>query len=570
VLPLPASPDALANATWPDIEALYKSVLEAPVSAADGEQWLATWSRLEELVEEAGTCAMIAYTCDTADLEKEQANLRWSAEIFPKAAELQVLLARKLLSLGYSRPDLEIVLRGMRTDIEIFREANVPLFTQLEELVSEYQKITGGLSVDWDGERKTVPQLQPFLKSRDRAVRERAFRKQAAAYLEHKGTLSALFDRMYDLRNRIARNSGFANFVDYSFAAKHRFDYTPDDCRAFHRAVEEAVAPVVERLMTYRREQLGVEQLRPWDTAVVLETERSPVPFSDVPGLVEPARRIFRALNSELGGQFDRMAAEGLLDLDSRRGKAPGGYCVKLSHRGVPFIFMNAVGVPEDVNTLLHEAGHSFHDFAAHGQPFIWQRTSGHEAAELASMSMELLGLKYLARPIGYYSAADRDAAEIEQFEDILLSLLHIASVDAFQLWAYTSGSGAEASARDREWLAIRSRFERGVDWSGLERERVSRWYRQLHIFEYPLYYIEYGIAQIGALQLWRDSVREPAQTLERYRRALALGGTRPLPEIYRAAGAHLVFDADGMRELVALVEERIGELRSTVRSTTS
>ncbi len=562
MVPLPSSPDALVNATWPDIEALYKSVLEAPVAPGDGEQWLATWSRLEELVEEAGTKAMIAYTCDTADPLKEQANLRWSAEIFPRAAELQVLLAKRLLSLGYSRPDLETVLRGMRTDIEIFREENVPLFTQLEELVSEYQKITGGLSVDWEGERKTVPQLQPFLKSRDRAVRERAFRKQADAYLEQKDALSTIFDRMYALRDQIARNSGFANYVDYCFAAKHRFDYTPEDCRAFHRAVEETVAPAVERLMAYRREQLGVAQLRPWDTAVVLETESAPIPFQDITGLVTPAQRIFRALDAELGTQFDLMTQEGLLDLDSRTGKAPGGYCVKLSHRGVPFIFMNAVGVPEDVNTLLHEAGHSFHDFAAHRQPFIWQRTSGHEAAELASMSMELLGLKHLARPTGYYAQADRDAAEVEQFEDILQSLAHIASVDAFQLWLYTSGKGSDAEARDREWLAIRQRFERGVDWSGLERERVSRWYRQLHIFEYPLYYIEYGIAQIGALQLWRDSLREPAATLKRYRRALALGGTRPLPEIYRAAGARLVFDAAGMRDLVALVERRIGELR--------
>jgi oligoendopeptidase F len=296
--------------------------------------------------------------------------------------------------------------------------------------------------------------------------------------------------------------------------------------------------------------------------AVVLETESAPVPFKDISGLVTPAQRIFRALDSELGSQFDLMTREGLLDLDSRSGKAPGGYCVKLSHRGVPFIFMNAVGIPEDVNTLLHEAGHSFHDFAAHRQPFIWQRTSGHEAAELASMSMELLGLKHLAQPTGYYSKADRDAAEIEQFEDILQSLAHIASVDAFQLWLYTSGKGGDAAARDREWLAIRNRFERGVDWSGLERERVSRWYRQLHIFEYPLYYIEYGIAQIGALQLWRNSLREPAKTLEKYRNALALGGTRPLPEIYREAGARLVFDADGMRDLVMLVEQRIGELR--------
>jgi oligoendopeptidase F len=557
---LPSSPEQLATASWPDIKALYQAVLNAP--ANDTAQWLGTWSRLEEVVEEAGTRAMIAYTCDTSDPAKEQANLRWSAEIFPQAAELQTLLAKRLVASGFTRPDLATVLRGMRTDIEIFREENVPLFAQLEELVSEYQKITGGLEVEWDGERKTVPQLQPFLKSRDRNVRERAFRTQAGAYLEKKEALSSLFDRMYALRDRIARNAGFGHYVDYAFAAKHRFDYTPDDCRAFHRAVEETVAPAVERLMRYRRERLGVQPLRPWDTAVVLETDDAPVPFRNIAGLVDPARRVFSAIDVELGGQFDFMAREGLLDLESRSGKAPGGYCVKLSHRGVPFIFMNAVGVPDDVNTLLHEAGHCFHDFAAQRQPYIWQRSSGHEAAELASMSMELFGLRHLGEPTGYYSARDRDAVEIEQFEDILQTLTHIASVDAFQLWLYTSGRGGDAEARDREWLAIRSRFERGVEWDGLERERLSRWYRQLHIFEYPLYYIEYGIAQIGALQLWRNSLRDAPGALARYRRALALGGTRTLPEIYREAGARIVFDADGMRELVAHVEAHIGELR--------
>lgn len=562
MLSLPSSPDELKSATWTDVEALYRAVLDTPVESGDAEQWLSMWSRLEEIVEEAGTRAMVAYTCDTADPAKEQENLHWSAEIFPRVAELQVLLAKRLLSLGYTSPDLETVLRGMRTDIEIFREENVPLFTQLEELVSEYQKITGGLDVDWEGERKTIPQLQPFMKSRDREVRERAFRLQCNAYLGQKESLSALFDRMYTLRDQIARNSGFQNFVDYCFAAKHRFDYTPDECRQFHRAVEETVAPAVERLMQYRRERLGVSSLRPWDTTVVLETDTPPVPFSDTQGLVEPAKKIFGAMDQELGAQFERMAREKLLDLESRPGKAPGGYCVKFSHRGVPFIFMNAVGVPEDVNTLLHEAGHSFHDFAAHRQPFIWQRSAGHEAAELASMSMELFGLKHLARPTGYYTQVERDAAEVEQFEDILQSLAHIASVDAFQIWLYTSGKGRDPDARDREWLAIRQRFERGIDWSGLERERMSRWYRQLHIFEYPLYYIEYGIAQIGALQLWRNSLREPADTLLRYRQALALGGTRPLPEIYKAAGAKLVFDADGMRDLVNLVEQRIWQLR--------
>ena len=561
IVSLPESPQAIANATWSDLEPLYEALATATID--DPRAWLLEWSRLEEIIEEAGTLAMIAYTCDTSDPAKEAANLRWSSEIFPKAVEMQVRLARRLVELGYREPAMETVLRGFRTDIEIFREENVALFSELETLVAGYQKITGGLTVDWNGEQKTVPQLQPFLKDRDRGTREKAFRLGAQAYLEKRDEMAALFDQMFEKRQRVARNAGFDDFQAYAFRAKHRFDYSPADCASFHRAVESTVAPAVERLMEHRRKRLGLDAVRPWDTQVELEGPRPLKPFSDVKGLVEPARRVFTSLDPELGAQFNRMADEGLLDLESRPGKAPGGYCTKLSWRGMPFIFMNAVGVPDDVNTLVHEAGHSFHDFASHRQPYVWQRSVSHEAAELASMSMELLATPHLELPTGYYPPDEARTATTERLEDVLVTLAHIASVDAFQAWIYTSGQGGDAAARDAAWLDLRARFERGVDWTGLEKERVARWYRQLHIFEYPFYYIEYGIAQLGALQLWRASMTDPAGTIKRYREALSLGGTVTLPEMYRTAGAKLVFNAQDMGKLVSLVESELEKLRA-------
>jgi oligoendopeptidase F len=261
------------------------------------------------------------------------------------------------------------------------------------------------------------------------------------------------------------------------------------------------------------------------------------------------------------------MIDERLLDLDSRKGKAPGGYCETLHFRGRPFIFMNAVGLVDDVMTLLHEAGHAFHAFASHRQPLIWQRHPGSEAAELASMSMELLASPHLAQPTGYFSAEDHRGAWLEHLEDVLLSLVHIASVDAFQTWIYTDPNGGDAAARDEEWLRIRSRFERGVDWTGLETERIARWYRQLHIFMYPFYYIEYGIAQLGALQIWRNSLKDPAGAVVRYREALALGAVRSLPDMYLTAGAKLTFDASLIGELVQLVEDQIEQIRSQLQA---
>ncbi len=505
---------------------------------------------------------MIAYTGDTSNESAEQTYLRFSMEIFPQIEEQQVRLARRLVALGWTRPDLETTLRRFRSDIAIFREANVARFAKLEELSAAYQKLTGGLTIEWEGETKTIPQLQPMLKAADRTVRERAFRAGAGAYLERGDELMVLFDRMHALRVQVGTEAGFTDFQRYCFAAKHRFDYTPEDCAGFHAAVQDAVVPAVARLYQQRRERLGVDTLRPWDLAVEVDATTPLEPFQDTAEFVQGAQRIFNRVDPDLGAQFALMVNENLLDLESRRGKAPGGYCTDLAFRGRPFIFMNAVGVPDDVQTLVHEAGHCFHDFATHTLPYAWQRRTGHEAAELASMSMELLALPYLVAPDGYYTPEEARVAWIEHFEDVLTSLTHIASVDAFQAWIYTSPNGADREARDAEWLRIRAAFEPVVDWSGLDRERVARWYRQLHIFELPFYYIEYGIAQLGALQVFRNAVREGPSAVEAYKRFLALGGTRPLPELYAEAGVKLVFDAATMRELVAFVEERIDELR--------
>ena len=478
-------------------------------------------------------------------------------------AERSVELARRLVESGYSTAELATTLARFRTAIEIFREANIPIFAELEELSARYQRITGSMLVEWEGEERPLPQLQPFLKSADRAVRERAFRAATQPYIEQHGRLSELFDRMFALRQKAARNAGFDNFRDYVFPAKFRFDYTPADCERFHAAVERTVAPAVERMLEIRRKRLGLDSLRPWDLAVDPYRASPLRPFGDVGEFVGKARRVFDNVDPVLGAEFQTMIDEDLLDLDSRKGKAPGGYCETLHHRGRPFIFMNAVGLVDDVMTLLHEAGHAFHAFASHRQPLIWQRHPGSEAAELASMSMELLASRHLIEPTGYFSAEDHRSAWLEHLEDILLSLVHIASVDAFQTWIYTSGEGHDAAARDAAWLRIRARFERGVDWTGLERERVARWYRQLHIFMYPFYYIEYGIAQVGALQIWRNSLQDPARAVVNYRRALALGAVHGLPEMYRTAGAKLSFDAETIGPLVELVESEIAKIRA-------
>lgn len=561
----PSTPADLAGASWADLEPIFVELESRSLTAESAETWLADWSRFEEIVTEAIASAMIAYTCDTGDAAKETVHLRFSVDIAPKVEERSVRLAERFVRLGYSRPGLETMIARFRRSIDIFRSESVPLFSELEELGTRYQRITGGFLAEWGGEQKPLPQLAPLLQDSERRVRERAFRAVVGCYRTAQSELSAIFDEQYALRRRVATNAGFADFQRYSFAAKYRFDYGPQDTARFHAAAADLVAPLLGEMYEQRRVRLRVDSVRPWDLGAPIYRDRALEPFQTADELVQTARRIFEDVDPVLGAQFGLLIDEKLLDLESRRNKAPGGYCDTLHFRGRPFIFMNASGVMEDVTTLLHEAGHAFHALASAAQPLIWQRHPTAEAAELASMSMELLCAPYLGPPDGFLSERDAAIARLEHLEDVIATLTHVASVDSFQQWLYTSGEGHDGGARDQAWLENRGRFERGVDWSGLEAERVTRWYRQLHIFLYPFYYIEYGIAQLGAIQVWRNARRDQAAATAAYRRFLARGATASLPALYAEAGAKLLFDTQEMAGLVRDVEDEVVRLRAVI-----
>ncbi|HKW71006.1 MAG TPA: M3 family oligoendopeptidase [Candidatus Dormibacteraeota bacterium] len=563
VIALPDSAEAFRDATWSDIAAYYDELVARPLDRGNVEAWLAEWSQLESLVAEAAALANFDYSRNTADPEREKAQLRFSSEIAPRAKEKRTRLQARLVELGYTRPDLETTVRRFRNQMELFKDANVPLFADLAKLSTEWAKITGAMTVDWDGEEKTPRQMLPFLEDPDRSVRERAFRKMFKPYIDQRDVLADLFDRMYDLRQQVARNAGFDNFRDYAHREKNRFDYTPDDCFRFHTAVEQAALPAITRLLERRRAHLGLERLRPWDL-LVDPMGRPPLrPYRDTAEFIRGAGVVFGHVDPDFRADFETMADAGLLDLDNRKGKAPGGFCDSLPVRKLPLIFMNAVNIDDDVRTLLHESGHCFHVFEASRLPLLFQRLPGAEMTEVASMSMELLADPYIDRDHGgFYSEADAVRSRRWLLEDAVQFFAHCSSVDAFQHWMYTTPEGRDADARDRKWLELRRRFEgTSVDWSGLEAERIARWYFQPHFFEFPFYYIEYGLAQLGALQVWRNSLSDRGEAVRMYREALALGATKPLPELYQAAGARLIFDSEGMRELIGLVEEELAEL---------
>jgi oligoendopeptidase F len=551
------------EATWEDIAPYYEALSTRPLDRTNVEAWLADWSLFESLLSEASALAGFAYSCDTADEAREAAQLRFGTQISPKAREQRVRLQERLVKLEYVRPGLETTVQRFRNQMRLFAAANVPLFAELSKLETEWSKVNGAMTVEWEGEPKTPAQLLPFLESTDRAVRERAFKLRAKPYIDERQVLAGIFDRMYDLRQQVARNAGFENFRDYSHLEKNRFDYTPDDCLRFHEAVESAVMPAVERILRRRRNQMGIDPLRAWDVTADPRGRTPLKPFTDIETFIARAADVFTHVDPEFGAYYRRMADAKLLDLDNRKGKAPGGYCQTLAFRKMPLIFMNAVGIDDDVRTLLHEAGHAFHSFEASTLPLLFQRHPGSEMAEVASMSMELLASPFIdADDGGYYSENDALRSRADLLEGIVLFLPHCASVDAFQHWMYLNTDGRDASARDRKWLELRQRFEgSSLDWTGLDAERIARWYQQPHFFGSPFYYIEYGIAQLGALQVWRNSLRDPQEAVRDYRGALTLGATKPLPDLFKAAGARLMFDSEGMRELISVVEQELAKL---------
>ncbi len=563
MITVPNRADAFQKARWADILPYYEELAARPLTADTADAWLEDWSRLESLIYEARARANFDYSCDTADAEREEIQLRFGTEISPQAQEQRTRLVRRLVESGFSRPGLEAVMQRFRNEVELFEPSNVPLLAEIAEVVTAWEKANGAMTVTWDGEEKTPAQLLPHLESTDRSVRERAFRLRAQPYIEQRDTLGGYFDRLYALRQKVAANAGFDNYRDFAHREKNRFDYTPDDCLRFHESVGEAVLPAVERIHERRRASMGLERLRPWDLTCHPLGREALKPFDDARAFVDRTSQVFSHVDPDFQRYFDTLDEHRLLDLDNRKGKAPGGFCDDLHFSHMPVIFMNAVGIDEDVRTLLHESGHAFHAFEVFRRPLIFEREYGSEIAEVASMSMELLASPYIGRRDGgYYEEADANRSRAELLEGTILFFPHCASVDAFQQWAYTSPDGADVDARDRKWLELRRRFEGdAVDWTGLDAERVARWYQQPHFFSSPFYYIEYGLAQLGALQVWRNSLSDHGAAVRRYRDALALGATRPLPELYAAAGARLVFDAAGMRELVEVVEEELARL---------
>jgi oligoendopeptidase F len=545
---------------WAQIEPLGRALLDAvPASAEDLVRWLEDLSELRGAIDEERTRRYVAMTAQTDDPERERAYLEFVEQVIPHLKPLMHALDGAYLRSPHRRalPTRYAVFDRLAANrVALFRPENVPLETDETKLKQQYQKITGAMTVQFRGREHTLQQMAPYLEEPDRATRQEAWTLVARRRLADRDRLEEIFEQLLALRGQIARNAGCADYREYAFRHLERFDYTPADCVRFHDAVEAAVVPVVRSLRERRRTQLGVETLRPWDLDVDPHGRPPLRPFRTAAELAGGAEEIFRRVDPDLGQQFRFMRDRDLLDLESRKGKAPGGYQSSLHERRVPFIFMNAVGVDGDVRTLLHEGGHAFHMLASRLDPLIDYRESPTEFSEVASMGMELLAAPYLN--VFYPDPQHASRAQREALERVVHLFPWVATIDAFQHWLYTH-PGHTREERRAAWVEMFRRFAPDVDYRGYEDVLGAAWHRQLHLFIVPFYYIEYGIAEMGALQVWRRSRTDYPAAVRQYREALALGGTRPLPELFAAAGAELELGLRTMEPLMREVEAALG-----------
>lgn len=557
-------PEHIQFDEWAKLAPLFDRLeARAPLCATvfDLERWLLDWGELCAVLEEEGAKRHIAMTCHTEDAAAEKAYLHFIEHIEPRLKPRQFKLGRLYLAHplrpGLPQPRYQVFDRNTLVQVELYREENVPLETEEARIGQQYQKLAGSLTVTFRGQEQTLIQMSRYLEEPDRALRQQAWEMAVNRRLQEAEKFEGMFEQLLGLREQIARHAGFANYRDYAFRARGRFDYTPEDCRRFHDAIEQEVLPVWRELQARRRTQLGVSTLRPWDLQVD-PLGRPPLrPFEDVGQLVEGAQRVFERLDGPLARGFRLLNDLRLLDLANRKNKAPGGYQSTLPEARLPFIFMNAVGLHRDVETILHEAGHAFHTLAARDEPLYFYRHAPLEFCEVASMSLELLGNEHLDC---FYGPAEAGRARRDHLEGIVELFPWIATVDAFQHWLYTH-PGHTRAERAAAWRTLLDRFGGEVDWSGYELARASLWHRQPHIFLSPFYYVEYGIAQLGALQVWANARKDRAAALRAFHHGLALGGSRPLPELFAAAGCRFDFSRETLRPLVSMVRDAWAKL---------
>ncbi|MFM2387958.1 MAG: hypothetical protein RL660_2715 [Bacteroidota bacterium] len=546
---------------WDSLKPYFDQLQNADISTLPQlEQWLLQVSELQSVISEDVCWRQIKMTCDTANKTYEEAYNYWCTDLQGPIAIASNDLNNKLIaSAAVDQLDKEkygIYLRGVKNAVDLFREANVPLQSEESVLAQQYGQIAGAMSVDINGTTYTMPQASKFLQQADRSLRQQAYNAITERRAQDKDELNELFDKLLNLRAQIAKNAGFDNYRDYKFRELGRFDYSVADCEAFHTAVQKHIVPLVKKIYQHKQKQLALDSLKPYDVDAVAPGEKPLTPFIDGKDLGEKSIAVFDKMGQFFGDCLRKMQAMQHLDLDSRAGKAPGGYNCPLAETGVPFIFMNAASTADDVITMMHEGGHAIHSFVCHDLALSSFKEYPMEIAELASMSMELMSMDHWQT--FYDNPNDLAKAKALELDRAITVLPWIAIIDKFQHWLYTN-IGHSVEQREEAWLSILAEYDTGcIDHSDYHEFRKLSWQKQLHLYEVPFYYIEYGIAQLGAIAMWRQYKQNAKGAVDNYLKALSLGNTKNLRELYSTAGISFDFSDSAVQTLGSFVDEEM------------
>ncbi|TAE10082.1 MAG: M3 family oligoendopeptidase [Bacteroidetes bacterium] len=543
--------------TWEDIGPYFDALQKAPIASKhDLENWLNQLSELEAVISEDACWRQIRMTCDTANTELQQRFEYFCTHIQPQVQVYADELNKKLMASPFVK-ELDTatyftMLRNIEKNITLFRAENVAIQSELSVLQQQYGAIAGQMTVEVDGQIFTLQQAAKFLENPNREKREEVYKKIYERRLQNAPELNDLYTQLIQKRHQVAINAGYSHYTPYKFVEMGRFDYTPADCAKFHEGVKQHVLPLVNHIYAEKKKELQLDVLKPWDLEAIPADKKPLKPFTNTDDLLGKTKTCLQNLDPFFADCLQTMQQMGRFDLESRTGKAPGGYNCPLAETGAPFIFMNAAGTMDDVVTMVHEGGHAVHSFLAHPLALTAFKEYPTEMAEVASMAMELFSMQHW--DVFFTNKTELLQAKLHQLERVITIFPWIAIIDKFQHWVYAHPSHS-VEERMATWQQIRAEFASSeLDTTGLENLLAHSWQRQLHLFEVPFYYIEYGIAQLGAIAMWRQFQQNGERALQHYKQALALGGTKTLPELYTAAGIEFSFEPGYVAELMQFV----------------
>lgn len=549
---------------WERLQPILEELKNRKINSVEElKQWMKDHSEVEAILNEDGAWRYIKMTCNTQNEELQESFNYFVTQIEPHISPYTNDLNKKLIDSPFvdqlEKNTYYVYVRGVKQSIELYREENIELQTELRQKEQEYGNISAAQTITYKGEEITLQKAATYFKSNDRELRESIYHQIQARRAEDETELNTLYDELIALRHQVALNTGFANYRDYKHEELGRFDYSVQDCYNFQDAIQQHIVPLVKQNEQARKDALKLDVYRPWDKEVDAEGKEPLKPFSTGADLAEKTIACFNTIDPYFGECITIMQNIKRLDLESRIGKAPGGYNYPLMETDVPFIFMNAVGLHRDMITMVHEGGHAVHAFLAADLELTEFKSTPSEVAELASMSMELISMEHW-EPF-FPNQDDLKRAKKEQLNDVLKGLPWIASIDKFQHWIYTNPKHT-LEERYAYWMQISKDFGTGVvDYTGLESNLQRSWQAQLHLYEVPFYYIEYGMAQLGAIAMWRSYKQNPKQALANYKKALSLGYTKTIPQLYEAAGIKFDFSPAYVKELADFVRSEYEKL---------